>query len=294
MAKILVVDDEPNNVRILTLDLEDEGHEIVAACDGLDGWGKLEEHGTSIKLVLLDRMMPNMNGMEFMKKIKSDTRFKKIPVIMQTAAAEKEQVIEGIKSGVYYYLTKPYDEDILISVVNAALDDYTNQSELREALQAYKQCFGMTTHSEWEFKTLEQCRDMALFMASYFPDPERVVVGLSELFINAVEHGNLGITYEEKTKLNNQGTWEQEIEARLEKPENKDKKVNVIYKKLEAKVEITIIDEGKGFEWQEYLDFSSDRATHSHGRGIAMSKLMSFDELEYQGCGNTVICRVEI
>lgn len=294
MAKILIIDDEANNVSLLKMEMEDDGHEIIAASDGEKGWKILEQDGSNINLILLDRMMPNMNGMEFMAKIKAHEEFNKIPVIMQTAAAEKEQVAEGIKAGVYYYLTKPYEEEILVSVVNAALKEYANQRVLRDEVQKHKKCFGFTTYSEWEFKTLDECRDMATFIASYFPDPERVVMGLSELFINAVEHGNLGITYDEKSFLNSSGKWVYEVEQRILLPENADKKVRVRYEKKDNIVELIIKDEGKGFDWKDYMEISPHRATDSHGRGIALSNMMCFDELEFKGCGNEVVCRVNI
>ena len=292
MAKILIIDDEPNNVQLLKMDLEDEGHDIVSGCDGVDGWRVLEEHGTSIRLILLDRMMPNMDGMEFMAKIKEHDTFKAIPVIMQTAAAEKDQVAEGIRAGVYYYLTKPYDEEVLLSVVNSALENKDSYDELSKELCKHQKCFGMTTHTEWEFQTLDQSRDMAAFVASYFPDPERVLLGLSELFINAIEHGNLGITYEEKSLLNQQSAWQDEVEKRQNAPEYKDKKVKVVYEKKEDHIELSVADQGKGFDWNEYIEISPQRATHSHGRGIAMSKMLSFDEMEYIPPGNKVVCRV--
>lgn len=294
MAKILIIDDEPNNVTLLSLELEDAGHETLSATDGVEGWKVLEKERNNIKLILLDRMMPNMNGMEFMAKIKAHEEFKKIPVIMQTAAAEKEQVAEGIRAGVYYYLTKPYEEEVLISIVNAALNEYANQRRLREEVQKHKKCFGLTTHSEWEFKTLDECRDMAAFVASYFPDPERVVMGISELFMNAVEHGNLGITYHEKSKLTQANTWDAEVEKRLKLPEYANKKVKVVYEKKNNIVELIIKDEGDGFDWDGYLEISPERATDSHGRGIAFAKMMCFDELQYQGCGNEVICKVNL
>ena len=294
MTTILVVDDEPNNVTLLSLDLEDHGFDVVEACDGVEGWEKLEEYGKEIALILLDRMMPNMNGMEFMAKLKASEKFKDVPVIMQTAAASKEQVAEGIAAGVYYYMTKPYEEEVLFSVISAALQEYTDRGKLRNALKNHQQCFGMTTHCTWQFRTLDECRNMAPFIASYFPDPERVVTGISELCINAVEHGNLDITYDDKSDLNNKGGWQDEIERRLELPEYKDKKVTVTYSKSDAEITLEITDEGTGFDWEEYMEISSKRATDNHGRGIALSNLMSFDALEYVAPGNKAICRVSL
>ncbi len=119
-----------------------------------------------------------------------------------------------------------------------------------------------------------------------------MVFGLNELLINAVEHGNLGITYNEKTKLVLGGTWMQEVERRLEAPEYKDKNARLSFKAAKDAIAVIIKDEGGGFDWSRYVELSPDRATDPHGRGIAASRLMSFDSIEYLGTGNEVVCKV--
>ena len=61
-----------------------------------------------------------------------------------------------------------------------------------------------------------------------------------------------------------------------------------------GELRFTVRDQGKGFDWQQYLEMSPERAFDTHGRGIAMSKLLSFDRLEYRGCGNEVECVVKL
>jgi two-component system, cell cycle response regulator len=121
---ILVVDDEPNNLEILKLDLEDEGYNILTGTDGVEGLKELQDHKDDVQVILLDRMMPNMNGIEFMKNLRADKSISSIPVIMQTAASDKEQIAEGMASGVYYYLTKPYDKTVLLSILKSAIQSY--------------------------------------------------------------------------------------------------------------------------------------------------------------------------
>jgi anti-sigma regulatory factor (Ser/Thr protein kinase) len=129
-------------------------------------------------------------------------------------------------------------------------------------------------------------------LANACPDPERVVVGLSELIINAIEHGNLGITYEEKTRLNQDGEWLREVERRLQSEEYADKRVVVDFERGPLSIRIRIADEGAGFDWHGYVDPDPERAFDNHGRGIAMSKLLYFDSLEYHGKGNEVTVEV--
>ncbi|MEC4678154.1 MAG: ATP-binding protein, partial [Nitrospirota bacterium] len=144
----------------------------------------------------------------------------------------------------------------------------------------------------FEIQTLDDAEYLTTFLSNFFPDPGRVTLGISELLINAVEHGNLGITYAEKTELNKQSKWQEEVQRRLSLPEYKDKKVFVNLVKENREIVITITDEGTGFDWSDYMEMSAERATDNHGRGIAMSKMASFDELEYRGKGNEVVCRV--
>jgi anti-sigma regulatory factor (Ser/Thr protein kinase) len=129
-------------------------------------------------------------------------------------------------------------------------------------------------------------------LASIFPNPDQTVLGISELLINAVEHGNLGVTYEDKSRLLKEDRWAEEIDRRIQLPEYRDRFVRVELSQCSKELTLWIHDEGDGFDWREYLVFSPDRATHNHGRGIAMSKSLSFDTLQYIGRGNEVICKV--
>lgn len=290
-STILAVDDDPNNLRALRLDLEDAGYKVLMAADGVEAWKVLESRKSEIKAILLDRMMPNMDGMQFMEKLRGSSYASK-PVIMQTAAAEKEQVVEGIKAGVYYYLTKPYEKDVMLSVVYAAVTDYGNYSELRSNLEQFNKKLHLVRESYFELKNIEEVEYLAIFLAQFFPSPENVVFGIAQMLINAIEHGNLGITYDEKTELNFSATWLEEVKRRQNLPENRNKVVLVKYKREPNRVSITITDEGKGFNWKDYLEISPERATHSHGRGIALSRIASFDKIEFHDPGNSVTCTV--
>ena len=293
MYRVLAVDDEPKNLMLIEGYLDDANFEITTASDGVEAWDILKNSNIIFDLVLLDRMMPNMNGMELLKKIKSDSTLKTLPVIMQTAAAEKSQILEGVKAGVFHYLTKPYDEETLRAIVDACIKDNEDQKALRDEVTNRKRMMGLIRTCYIEFKSVEEANDVATYIATLFPDPQQVVMGISELLINAVEHGNLGITYEQKTELNNKKALSQEIQRLLILSENKNKLVRVTYDYKETGlVELNIKDEGKGFDWQKFMELSPERATDTHGRGIAMANAISFDKIEYKGCGNEVTCTI--
>ena len=118
-ARILVVDDVADNVEILQMRLESQGYEVVTAGDGVEALEKTRE--VRPDLVLLDIMMPRMDGIETVKQIKADPSLPFIPVILVTARADAKDVIAGLESGGDDYLTKPVDHAALSARVRAML-----------------------------------------------------------------------------------------------------------------------------------------------------------------------------
>ena len=146
---------------------------------------------------------------------------------------------------------------------------------------------------EFEFRTLEEGNKLATLAANLCPESKMVVVGLWELLENAVEHGNLGISYDEKSRLNENGQLEAEIRRLLLLPEHAAKIVTLVVEKTGDEIHFTIQDQGEGFDWESYMKFSPERVFDSHGRGIAVANNLSFDRIEYQGCGNRVVAIVK-
>jgi len=119
--KILSVDDS-KTIRATVKSIVDViGIELLEAEDGLEGLKVLEEHSGDVDLILLDWEMPNMNGYEFLQKVKQDARYRSIPVIMLTTVSQKERMIEAIRSGAKQYLTKPFSSEMLLTKVVQAL-----------------------------------------------------------------------------------------------------------------------------------------------------------------------------
>jgi two-component system chemotaxis response regulator CheY len=106
--KILVVDDFPTMRRIVKTLMRQNGYtNFVEAEDGQLGF-KMLESTPDIEFVISDWNMPNMTGLEFLKAVRADARFKHLPFLMVTAEAEKENIIEAVKSGVSNYIVKPF------------------------------------------------------------------------------------------------------------------------------------------------------------------------------------------
>lgn len=290
-VKVLAVDDEKLNLQILKMHLDEAGYHTVLAEDGQAALNKLEEH-PDIDVILLDRMMPVMDGMTCLSEIKTDQNLRDIPVIMQTAAAATDQVLQGINAGVYYYLTKPYDEQILLGIVRSALYDSKKKKKLKERLRHQRHLFHLMEQCTFRFRTLDEANMLAYYIGSCFPDAKNTAFGLHELLINAVEHGNLGITYAEKSALVMRGEWLQEVERRLADPEHSEKEARITFQATRDALTVHIKDAGKGFDSQQFLELSPERALDLHGRGIVSASTMSFDKIEYIGCGNEVVATV--
>lgn len=290
---ILIVDDEPINLDIICAHLENDNYKLVTANDGQEAWSLLESSPESFDTIILDRMMPTLDGMQLLANIKENEMMEHVPVVMQTAKAENQDVIEGLKAGAYYYLTKPYNGDVLKTIVRSAVNDRLHEKSLHESLRQGRQIFDLMTFGRFKIRNLLQCNLVASQVAHLCPQPHRVVTGISELLINALEHGNRRIGYDEKSKLMRSGMWQLEIERRLKSKQNSGGFIELEFNVHAESVQIRIRDQGQGFDWTPYMDFDPDRAFDPHGRGIAVARLSSFDDLEYIGEGNEVIATVK-
>ena len=282
---ILAVDDEPFNLDIIDQYLSDAGYRVTTASGGAQALAALEQH-LDIDVVVLDRMMPRPNGMEVLAAIKSHPAWVHIPVVMQTAAGQREQVAEGIRAGAFYYLVKPYEEAMLLAMVKAAVSEATTRKSLRRELSTLHRGISLLNEMAFKFRTELEARDVAEFVARCFPEAPALQFGLTELAVNAIEHGNLGITYAEKSQLVLNEQWSAELQRRLALPENERKFAELRVVCSREQVTLHLRDEGRGFDWQTYEKLSAERAADPHGRGIAMAKMLAFRSLEYLGKGN--------
>jgi len=291
-SKILLVDDDDFIQLVIGENLVQLGYAVDIASDGQEAWEKISLNPKGYNLVLLDKNMPRMDGITLLKRIRADSSMTELPVVMLTGADSAEDIVEGLAAGAYYYLIKPATQEVLSRVVKNALQDSIKKRELLDRIGQQRNNLRLMQQAIFSFRTLKEARDLALLLADVSMSPERTVAGYSELLINAVEHGNLGIGYAEKSQLLSEDRWAEEIELRLQSPLNSDQMVEVILDKGADTLTVTITDQGQGFEWQKYMQFEPERAFDLHGRGIAMSNGLSFDQLEYIGKGNRVVTTV--
>lgn len=119
--RFLVVDDSSTMRRIIinTLSRLDYNN-ILEAENGIQGWELLNQH-TDINMLITDWNMPEMNGLELVKKVRSDSRFNDLPIIMVTTEGGKAEVITALKAGVNNYIVKPFTPQVLKDKLSAVL-----------------------------------------------------------------------------------------------------------------------------------------------------------------------------
>lgn len=121
-TKVLVIDDEKHIVELLKFNLETMDYDVYSSYDGFDGFIKAKEINPD--LILLDWMLPNISGIDLLKKIRSDKDLKNIPVIMLTAKNIENDKIDGLNAGADDYITKPFSIKELLARSNSVLRRY--------------------------------------------------------------------------------------------------------------------------------------------------------------------------
>ncbi|MBT5955022.1 response regulator [bacterium] len=117
--KILIVDDEEDFVQVVKMRLEFNGFEVSTANDGKEGLQKAREEFPN--LIILDAMLPSIDGFKICKLLKFDEKYQNIPVVMLSALSQDMDRTMGLQSGADKYLTKPFNDQELLEVINSLL-----------------------------------------------------------------------------------------------------------------------------------------------------------------------------
>ena len=118
-SKVLVIEDEPDILEVIQYNLEREGHKVIACRNGEQGLSKIRTDNPD--LVILDLMLPGMDGVEVCRQVKSDPVLRAIPIIMVTAKSEESDIVLGLGIGADDYITKPFSPRELIARVKVVL-----------------------------------------------------------------------------------------------------------------------------------------------------------------------------
>lgn len=255
--RILVVDDDRDLCKMLSLYLTSKGYDVDTAFDGETAMEMVPEKDYS--LIILDIMMPGVDGYEVCRHLKIQREYNPIPIIMLSAKSTEQDKIVGLKTGADAYVFKPFD---LFALYETILETLRKSQLAREEKGMQHR---ISFQIESRFTYLEQVNELIskLFSSTSLSPDEiwELKLALHELGINAIEHGN---------KM------------------NPDKQVEIQCTIFEDRLEFEIEDEGEGFDFRNVADPTKDEGLiRDRGRGIFLvSQLVN--EFTYDNNGSKV------
>jgi DNA-binding NarL/FixJ family response regulator len=287
--KILLIDDEPLVREELGALLQDEGYEVITGADGEEGLALFQSEKPD--MVITDVRMPRKDGLSVAMTIRREDPT--VPVTVITGHGSETMAIEALRAGVTDFIKKPVRlEDLsaaLLRMRAARRPAGLGFDELPPAV--------LLVESSWTYKLENNIEAISPFVevllkrvASGMDRTSLSELGLAvrELLLNAIEHGNLGLSYQEKSKALETGTLESLLQKRMMLPELARRRVTIKAHREDRRLAIHIIDEGNGFDWRS-LPNPTDIAhlLSTHGRGVLLAQL-SVNKMTYNPKGNEV------
>lgn len=120
VKKILIVDDEPLSLKVLEQYLGAAGYDTECAVNGVEAWRMLKTRSGAFSALVLDWMMPEMDGVTLLKKMQTEPLLAAIPAIMLTGVEEQDDILEAVQAGAFDYLVKPVEKDLLLAMIERA------------------------------------------------------------------------------------------------------------------------------------------------------------------------------
>ncbi len=285
--KVLIIEDDFISRNYLHDLVKYSGYDCVTAKNAADGFDIYINEKPEV--IVCNIVMPGISGLEFLQKIRQID--KHTIIIMVTSISSERLAIDALRLGANDYLKKPIQDNDIIPAIKRAgscivLDD--EPSPKYGEIDSGK--IIMKFNTDINAPRLIVDRLMDEIAPNFFESDTRanIEIGLSELVTNAIEHGNLNITFEEKSETLKNFTLEDLYSKRLKNKKLAGRKVTVEYAFSPEKCEWTITDEGNGFDPNSIPDPLAEENLESlHGRGIFFSRHL-FDSVEYLGKGNIV------
>ncbi|NVJ98318.1 MAG: ATP-binding protein [Alphaproteobacteria bacterium] len=210
------------------------------------------------------------------------------PVVLLSSAARTQSLRDLQASLNACRIVNPgHGSSALHGAIAVEVEEFRLRQSVRAAVEAGTHDIGDLSQASYRFRTREEAKNLATLFASACQERVAVAIGLTELFVNAVEHGCLNIGHGEKGRLIEKGRLADEIKYRRSLPEYADRYATVEFTRTEKQVKFHVVDPGEGFDHKSFVNSKQGHAK-KHGRGITMAG-GCFDELTYLGKGNEVI-----
>ncbi|HON52718.1 MAG TPA: response regulator [Bacteroidales bacterium] len=287
--KVLIVEDDIVSRELLRVIVQKEGYELRTAEDGMAGFEVFSEYMPDV--VITDIRMPRLDGIELLKKIRTIER--DTIVIIVTAHGNENIALEALHMGANNYLKKPINLEDLKIILSRYHSLYKTKT-VRKDITALITSQHLLLSIESDLDLIPSVAEYLVNQVSHIysnTDIISIELGLSELLLNAIEHGSFNISGDEKEEALKNNTLVDLYNNRKENELYKNKKVHIEFNRTQSYCEWIITDEGEGFDYTYMPSPFTDRlVTNLHGRGVFISKLQ-FDSIEYIGKGNCVKAR---
>ena len=285
---ILVVDDEEALRALLCHLLAREGFEPIPAADGEQA---IEIYRQAKPMIVLsDIMMPKLDGLGLLAEIRRIDRT--AIVILMTGQGNEEVLLKALRGGATNFFKKPFNVRELIEEIRTVVELRTEVA--RASL--FTPCLVEETKSfllpRSDTPYLPVVNQVTLQLPLLLPEGEilNIKVGIEEMITNAIEHGNLGVSFEEKNAAITAGTLSQLEAERARESDAAGRAVRITSRLTPALFEVTIRDDGRGFDWRTLPDVIAENILGLNGRGIFLTKIY-FDEVIFNDAGNEVTLR---
>jgi DNA-binding response OmpR family regulator len=286
--RVLVVDDQEALRTLLSRLLDREGFDPVEAGDGERAVELFKSESPLV--VVSDIMMPKMDGLALLTEIKRiDSN---ATVILMTGQGNEDVLLKALRGGATNFFKKPFNVRELIDEIRKVVEfrlEAARSTLFSPFLQEETKTFVLPRADSAYFPVINQ---ITLQLPCVMPQEEilNIKIGIEEMITNALEHGNLGITFDEKSKALEEGRLPELIQERSRMSDSAGRKVYIQSHLGPDLFEISIRDEGTGFDWRALPEVAPENLLAYNGRGIFLTKIY-FDEVLYSGTGNEVTLR---
>ena len=286
--RVLVVDDDRTLREMLCGYLFKNGFDTIEAGDYDQA---IELHRlTHPDLVLTDVALPGRSGIDLLYELKKGSG--QPMVILMTGYGNEEILLEALRGGAANYFTKPFDHGELLSFIQSAFRQRVEprfEHLVTGALVYEKKQYAFHT-KDADIPSIVSHMAQNLRLIARDSELMNLQLGIQEMIDNAIEHGHLHISYEEKSAAIESGTFGELLRSRIKERSNADKTIRVDYELSRSGCTIEIEDEGDGFDWRALPDPSQESLYSFNGRGIFLTRIY-YDSVTYNDKGNRVTLR---